>query len=393
MQRVDVAIIGGGPAGLATALHLMQLNPSWAQRLVVLEKAVHPRQKLCAGGLSRFALHQLDRLGLQLEVPYIPVQTAELRYSEARIRVCGLPVIAVTRRAELDSWMAAVARQRGILIVEDCPIHSLKPIPEGFLVGDGERTWMARTVVGADGSTGFMRKWLGLRERPPHVARALEVATPQSGHEPLFIQQTAVFDFSYTMSGMQGYYWDFPSLIEGEPHMNSGVYDSRANSHGRLAHLPDLLGKGLQKAGLGSAAGQIAGHPIHWFDPRNRFSMPGIVLVGDAAGADPLFGEGIGLAWAYAEVAARAIQQAFERSDWSYRGYRWRLLRAPVGRYLLLRWVVAGLAYRLQAFPIAVRLGWVVGGWLARLAGEGQPATSLPADSRIPPASRPRCAA
>jgi hypothetical protein len=38
-----VAIVGAGPAGLSTALHLLQIDPSWAERMLVLEKAAHPR--------------------------------------------------------------------------------------------------------------------------------------------------------------------------------------------------------------------------------------------------------------------------------------------------------------------------------------------------------------
>ena len=46
----DLVIIGGGPAGLSTALHLQHLAPRLAERTVVLEAERYPREKICAGG-------------------------------------------------------------------------------------------------------------------------------------------------------------------------------------------------------------------------------------------------------------------------------------------------------------------------------------------------------
>jgi flavin-dependent dehydrogenase len=45
MREIDVLIIGTGPAGLSTALYLVQINPSWTERMIVLEKETHPRPK------------------------------------------------------------------------------------------------------------------------------------------------------------------------------------------------------------------------------------------------------------------------------------------------------------------------------------------------------------
>jgi flavin-dependent dehydrogenase len=48
----DILIIGGGPAGLSTALHLFKIAPALASRILVLEKTRYPRHKLCAGALT-----------------------------------------------------------------------------------------------------------------------------------------------------------------------------------------------------------------------------------------------------------------------------------------------------------------------------------------------------
>src|SRR5437763_15367703 len=46
----DVAIVGGGPAGISTALHLQAAAPG--ARVAVLEKQRYPRDKICAGGIG-----------------------------------------------------------------------------------------------------------------------------------------------------------------------------------------------------------------------------------------------------------------------------------------------------------------------------------------------------
>jgi flavin-dependent dehydrogenase len=45
----DLAIVGGGPAGISTALR--PRRPPHL-RIVVLEKARYPRDKICAGGIG-----------------------------------------------------------------------------------------------------------------------------------------------------------------------------------------------------------------------------------------------------------------------------------------------------------------------------------------------------
>ncbi|MCK4826999.1 FAD-dependent monooxygenase, partial [bacterium] len=72
MQEIDLLIIGSGPAGLSTALHLLQQDSGWAKRMILVDKASHPRPKLCAGGVTRIGLKTLRDLEIQLPLP-IPV--------------------------------------------------------------------------------------------------------------------------------------------------------------------------------------------------------------------------------------------------------------------------------------------------------------------------------
>ena len=73
-----------------------------------------------------------------------------------------------------------------------------------------------------------------------------------------------------------------------------------------------------------------------------------MLLVGDAAGADPLLGEGISIALGYGALAAREINEAVQRGNFSFHGYKYRVLRSSMGRALFIRWAIANSVYPLK---------------------------------------------
>jgi flavin-dependent dehydrogenase len=361
-------IVGAGPAGLSTALHLIQADPSWTERMLVLEKEAHPRHKLCGGGVTRLGLEALRELGfeLPLPLPQARVDEVHLNYRRHVIHVRGRSQFVVFHRQEFDAYLADQARQRGVFIRQREPVERFSVDAQGVNLETSQAHYRARALVGADGSKGVVRRTLKKRFPTSRVARLLEVTHPACESQELFTGHMAWFDFTPAGEGLQGYFWDFPSWVDGAPTHNLGLYDSRKAHNRPRADLPGILDASLRSLSFDPGAMHLMGHPIHRFSPRNLFARPRLILVGDAAGADPLFGEGIAPALLYGKLASESVQASFVSGDFSFGGYRGRVLRSRLGRYLLIRWMVAWWGYRFSHYPAFMRPLWLFGRLLAR---------------------------
>jgi flavin-dependent dehydrogenase len=355
----NLIIVGSGPAGLSTALHLAQVAPELAGRTLILEKAHHPRAKLCAGGLVADAEIILERLGLDSsEVPHVDVETAHFDFA-GKGWMISMPrkhTLRIIRRDEFDAWLAGKAESRGIEIREGVTVKNVIPDKDGVTVETDTARFRAQVVVGADGSNGVTRRYV-LPDAPIHTARVLEVIIPTQpsskfsefgGGQGRGREEGAYFDFFPVPAGIAGYTWDFPTQIKGQPMRCWGIYDMNIFANEKRPSLKETLAQEMARHGLNLAEAEVNAHPLRWFDPFNVFAVPGVLLVGDAAGADPLLGEGISMALGYGKVAARAIQSAFTRDDFSFGDYRGRILRSPLGQTLTARWLFGHFIYSLR---------------------------------------------
>jgi flavin-dependent dehydrogenase len=391
MDKHDILILGGGPSGLSTALHIARDFPHLAHRILILEKAHYPRPKLCAGGLVIDAEILLQGLALDVsEVPHVDADQIHFDFEAKglKIHVPKRHALRVIRRDEFDNWLARKAEARGLQIREGVTVKEVVPGQQEVLVKTDQGEFRAKVVVGADGSNGVTRRSGVFPNAVVHTARVLEVLTPSQPppNTTTEIQHAysrttssylgegrwrqAYFDFFPVSENIAGYVWDFPTQVNGQAMRCWGVYDTNILANGKRPQLKEPLAKEMSRLGFNLNNYDIKGHPIRWFSPRNPMSVPRVLLVGDAAGADPFLGEGISIALGYGALAAREIGEAFAKEDFSFDGYRRRVLKSSLGQALMTRWLLTHLIYPLKwkwsqiliwriLKPIAVPLAWL----------------------------------
>jgi flavin-dependent dehydrogenase len=306
VERRSVIIVGSGPAGAATALRLAEREPALAADAVLLEKGRHPRDKTCAGGVIPKASALLEALGVPFDVPQARVDSAAVAVpGAAPLSIAGDDLCRVVRRREFDARLAWAARDRGVELREDARVSAVVRDGAGVRVETADGAWWAPVVIGADGSGSLVRRAL-VATGAGALGRAVMCDVPVAGTRwDGHAARRYDFDFRACLDGLRGYAWAFPCWIEGVAHVNVGVYALPPTSG---AALQRELEEALRHVGARPAAWRA--FPIRGFAPGTPVAAPCALLVGDAAGVDPLLGEGISYALEYGMLAADAVVTA-----------------------------------------------------------------------------------
>lgn len=342
MRDIEVAIVGGGPAGLGAALFLTHERPDLTDRIAVLERERYPRDKYCAGALGARADKILAEIGVVIDVPSVPIHGMSASFQRGEITLREPEIGRVVRRIEFDHALALVARARGIRVIEGLGVASVAWDSPGLgaTLTTSEGPVRARVVVGADGVGSVVRRAMGLpfgRIR----AQVAEVDTePTDRDDP----SRELLHFDLSRRDFPGYSWDFPTISGGQSCICRGVYvlSPRADPKGASRRAPDLdvkeiLRVRLRSLGLDLDRYRLKRFAERGFEPSLELSRPGALLAGEAAGIDPVLGEGIPQAIEYGALAGRYIAEQLAQNDLTFGSYTARVRASRLGRDLRLR--------------------------------------------------------
>ncbi len=303
-ETVDLAVIGGGPAGAATAIRAARAGA----RVVVFEKGPHGRDKVCGDGLTPRAVAALEELDIPLDGAH---RIDGLRMIAGRQRR-QLPWPAHGRfpshgavwpRRRLDAHLVDAADKAGAeLVYETEALPIVEESAEGDRVvgvtatsadGTASRTIRAGLTVVAAGAQGRAARMVGA-ERDPDEPFGLAIRSYVESPRHLDRHLEACLTLrDRSGTAVPGYGWMFPA---GDGTVNIGVGALSTMKRFKDLNLNTLLDdyRALVRDEWG--VGEYLERPRAWRLPMSsvRRHGPGWVAIGDAAGlVNPMNGEGI----------------------------------------------------------------------------------------------------
>jgi len=302
--RCDVAVVGGGPAGLATAAETAGAGLT----TVVFERDHAIGEPVRTSGGS--FVTPLKALGVPKRCWHPVHRIRVVGPTTEAVKAYRRPLGCVLDVRSTYQWLAGRAVDAGAEIRLKAHVERATT-DAGRITGlevrdalNGPTRVRSDIVVDASGHTGFLARGAGLRPANDRSAVGLELEL----HAPAYDQDEAVFWLGDTVAP-GGYGWAFP-LGDGRVRLGIGVVrpESDAEPRALLTALREVVEREL---GRGATAGPIEQHsglmPV--LDPRAvRLSGDGLVAVGDAAGqGSTLLGEGIRYAISAGRLAGRAI--------------------------------------------------------------------------------------
>ncbi len=309
----DVLVVGAGPAGSSAA----RVAAEGGASVLLIDRARFPRYKTCGGGLIGISLDTLPGSVLATVEQEVREVRFSLRGGAPQTHRRSLPFLALVQRERLDEALVKAAIAAGAQFQDSVVVKSVEEADGLVTVTTDGAPQRARVVIGADGTSGRIGRYVGVQNRGTDLALEVELSrTPESRE----FDGSIAFDWGRAPGS---YAWVFPKqevltvgVIQatGEPQQTRAYLDSWLRTTG-LDHLE------IERS---------SGHLTQWRAPHSPLRRGSVLVAGDAAGLlDPWTREGISYALrsgCWAGEAAAAATSGDSVSD-ALETYTLRVLR------------------------------------------------------------------
>lgn len=330
-KNYDVIVVGAGPAGNTVAMFAKKQGLS----VLLVDKAVFPREKICGDGLSTRTIKTLQALNLYEKfLENCPVNKIDgVIFSSPNNTILPINYAAMGRyddvegytldRTCFDNFLFNEAKNLGIEIIENFEVKKLLTDKNDNICGisgnknDEILSFDAKIVVCA---TGIF----------PKILQSINYSLPKQDKYAIGIRQhftgvdcgeKKMIEMHFVKEIVQGYFWIFP---EKNDITNIGFV------------IPEKIRKS-KKINLEKELKRIISSPqfAERFKNAKKITEPkaaflnlggskiykpksGLLIIGDSMGLTEHFtGEGVGNAMWSAQKAANVIKTAFEKNDFS----------------------------------------------------------------------------
>jgi len=316
MENYDAIVVGAGPAGSACACLLSQRGC----RVLLLDKARFPRDKVCGDAIGGKALSVLERLGATEELKQKGFQRSSgLVFSSPNGNEVEIPLASanagfVCKRCDYDNIVFQRAKKACTalegaeavdLLFSGKRVAGVKvKLPDGSV-----QDFSANLVIGADGATSLVARKAGV-----FSSKAAHTCSAVRGYYKGVRGLKGNVEIHFLPECMPGYFWVFP-LSDNEANIGVGMLLSDMISQKKnLQKVQEACLKSPRFAGRFNSSqpqGSVGGWSIPLASARRTCAGNGFALIGDAASlVDPFSGEGIGNGMLSAAICADTLAEA-----------------------------------------------------------------------------------
>lgn len=274
-QKFDIVIIGAGIAGLTAGIHFRKRDLN----VLIIEKAVFPRKKLCGGFLTYPAIREIAELGLDCTDTsvFFPSSDVFIHYQGKELQLQLTQSAFLVNRFEFDYLLYKKFKEMGGSIIEG--VRATRIADNTTLILDNGSTLRFNVLIGADGANSMVRKYLNRdieRSDGFCIGKNYSLPIPSSLPQGFHLYMDLIDE---------GYGWCF---AYADRYASIGVGGTKKEGLRVLDVAKQLFAK------LGVDEPHVEGAIIPNGRPAKKLASKNIFLVGDATGlVDSVLGEGI----------------------------------------------------------------------------------------------------